>query len=352
MFRPKHRVCWIPIVSNPYVVSRQLLESLTVAFTQRNERVVVVDAGPLAPEPAELATVSLECCLEPIAEGVSYLAARGLPRHYMDVHGDAIHFLNAVQACLPDDAVVLLHASAPELVRLFAGQNVRPVVMTDSRVDSVLDAYASFKLLSLRLGVRACDLLIASETKDKHGAPEAHPALSDSSDAAPRALAERIGVVPGSITPVASGRIATALSSCMSHFLGASLQSCVDVQRDAQGHVNPTALDVHQGTPALAWDEAFTALTQGQIRAFRGDDSVVPPAEALAIPTPPMPEQPRMAPAPSTPAPKPVRATGLRITPGEPPQTADQGVPAQWMDSLMDDGPAMSSAGVLLPNTQ
>ncbi|MEJ7137531.1 hypothetical protein [Amphibiibacter pelophylacis] len=330
LFRPQHRVCWIPVVSNPYVASRQLLESLTVAFTQRNERVVVVDAGPLAPEPAELATVSLECCLEPVADGVSYLAARGLPRHFLDVHGDAVHFLHAIQACLPEDAVVLLHASAPDLVRLFAGQSVRPVVLTDSRVDSVLDAYASFKLLNLRLGLRTCDVLIASEAADLAAQTAAHAQAAGSPPSAARA------VVPGSAQPVASGRIATAMSSCMTHFLEASLLSCVDVQRDASGHISATALDVHRGTPALAWDEAFTALTQGQIRAFRGDEAAAAPAQ------PPL-EAPAAAPA--------LRATGQRITARQPLPQATDGVPPDWMESLLDSGPVQPSPGVLLSST-
>jgi len=184
----------IPVVSNPHVAfGSAMLERICTALADQGARTLVVDASESAPAPDELAVMGLSECIEPLSDEVHYLAARTLPLRYVDTHGSTAPFLQAVVDAAPHCDVVLVHASASELSRLFARQtlatHVRPLLLADDHPASVTHAYAAMKLLALRARLMVFHLTL--------------------------------GAAPSS--PRAS-RIAEQLAKCADAFLGALLQ--------------------------------------------------------------------------------------------------------------------------------
>lgn len=158
------RVRFVPVVSNPHVAyGGVLLEHLCAAFAELGLHTLVVDAGENSPAPDELAAVELGACVELLSDKVSYLAARGLPMRFVNAHGSAAELLNAVMEAAPQADVVLLHASAPELCRVVARREVRPVLLADDRPLSVTHAYAGMKLLVQRAGLMVHSLLLGAD---------------------------------------------------------------------------------------------------------------------------------------------------------------------------------------------
>lgn len=171
----RHRVKMVPVVSNPHVAfGGVMLERLCAGFTEHGLHVLVVDASERASAPSELAVMDLADAIEPLADGVSYLAARGLPIRHVDATGSTAPFLTALTDAAPRAEVVLVHAPANELCRLFArsaelarrsgddGALVRPLLLADDRPASVTHAYAALKLLTQRAGLVVHDLLLGA----------------------------------------------------------------------------------------------------------------------------------------------------------------------------------------------
>jgi flagellar biosynthesis protein FlhG len=164
---------FVPVVSNPHVAcGGVLLERLSTAFAERGARVLVVDAGERAGSPGEMAMIDLGQCVERLTPQVAYLAARGLAIRFVDAAGSTRAFLERAGEAAPGCDVVLVHAPAPELCRMFG--RVRgsgaladadlpcPIVVADDRPPSVTHAYASMKLLSQRAGLVVSELLLGA----------------------------------------------------------------------------------------------------------------------------------------------------------------------------------------------
>jgi flagellar biosynthesis protein FlhG len=193
------QVRFVPVVSNPHVAfGGVMLERLCSGFAEQGCHTLVVDAGESAPEPNEMAWVDLSACVETLSSEVSYLAARGLPLRYVDARGSTAGMLEAVQRAAPAADVVLIHASASDLCRLFMNRDLlwhpRPLLLADDHPLSVKQAYASMKLLTQRGGLVVHDLMLAA-------APES-----------PRAE-----------------RIAMQIATCADDFLGAVLRDWIQV---------------------------------------------------------------------------------------------------------------------------
>ena len=139
-----------------------LIERLTTAFAALGRHVLVVDAAETSPPAPELAWLDLGACIEPLAPHLSYLPARGLPLRHVDTRGCADGLLVALAEAAPQADTVVVHAGASDLARLFMRRAVRPVLMAADQPASVTDAYASLKLLALRNGWLAFDLLLAA----------------------------------------------------------------------------------------------------------------------------------------------------------------------------------------------
>ncbi len=165
------RVRFVPVVSNPHIAfGGVLLERLCTAFAERQANTLVVDAGERAGEAGEMALVDLGQCVEKLSARVSYLPARGLPIRFVDSDGSTHSMLHAVAEAAPQCSVVLVHASAPELCRLFSQRRAAsawseapcPIVLAEDRPGSVTHAYAAMKLLTQRAGLSVFDLLLGA----------------------------------------------------------------------------------------------------------------------------------------------------------------------------------------------
>lgn len=200
------RMRFVPVVSNPHVAfGGVMLERLTAAFAEHGRHTLVVDAGERSPEHSEMATLDMAECIEQLSPQVSYLAARGLPIKFVDTHGSTAPFLQAVADAAPRAEVVLVHAGATDLCRLFARSEARPLLLADDRPSSVTHAYAAMKLLTQRAGLVVHDLLLSA-------APSS-----------PRAE-----------------RIAMQIASCADIFLGAVLRDCVQIDPATNAHEPPS----------------------------------------------------------------------------------------------------------------
>lgn len=226
-------VHFVPLVHNPNVAfGGVVMERLCTAMAERGMNVLVADAADSASCPHELAPVDLSACVEPLSHRVSYLAARGLPLHYLDARATTAGFLQALADAAPRAQVVLLHAGAADLRRMFAGRTPRPVLLVGPRPDSLTEAYASMKLLSQRLGALTYDVVITGDVSERRA----------------RTIGDR-------------------LSDCADHFLGAA--------------VGLTAVVDPNGGPRLPVSEALLRLASAQLK--RPGDAPDPWQPALPI---------------------------------------------------------------------
>ncbi|KNZ34471.1 MAG: hypothetical protein AD742_03230 [Methylibium sp. NZG] len=226
------RVRFVPVVSNPHLsFGGLMLERLCTAFGEHGAHTVVVDASERAQPAGEMALIELAECLEPLSDRVSYLAARGLPLRFVDTHGFTSPFLETLIDAAPQTDVVLVHAPATDLCRMFsrrdprhaAREDMRPLFLADDRPASVTHAYAAMKLLTQRAGLVVHDLLLGASAQS------------------PRA-----------------GRIAAQLATCADTFLGAAV-------RDSM-RIDPAAAAADAISPGLRrW--AYEWLAEGSPRA-------------------------------------------------------------------------------------
>ena len=151
----------VPLVSNPHVqASAVAVERLTAVLALQGRKTLVVDAGETSPPPDEASVLGLAPCIEHLSPTIAYLAARGLPRRFVDTRGSAARLLDELTRLVPDAQAVLLHASAADLVRLCTGRMLRPMVLSSEDPESVKHAYASMKMLVQRSDWRSFDLLM------------------------------------------------------------------------------------------------------------------------------------------------------------------------------------------------
>lgn len=235
---------FVPVVANPGAAcGGVVLERLCAAYASFGLHTLVVDAGDQARAPSELAEFDLSEGIEPLSKQVSYLAARGLPLRHADARGSCGSFLHALADAAPQCDVVLVHASASELVRIFGERarhgNLRPLVFTNDVAEGLKQAYAAVKIMSQRGPWLAYDLLVC-----------AHP-NSDQADA----VAERLG-------------------QCADTFLGVA-------QRDWL-RINPHEPSSHDPCPRFM--ELAAGLLQCALPLTLGDaafDHLVSPGSAL-----------------------------------------------------------------------
>ena len=229
----------LPLVANPHVAfSGVVLDRLAAVYAAQGRQVLVVDASASSPLPQELAMLDLAAGIEPLSERVCYLAARGLPRSFVDTRGSASSFIDALHAVAPQAEVILLHADPLDLTRLFKRRCARPILLGADHPESIKHAYAACKLLVQRCALMSFDLLLAA-------AP-----------CSPRA-------VP----------IAQSLADCADNFLGATLVH--------------TALVDPAGDPGEPPDEALAPLLTAQLLL----DETARGLGAMTLMPPPLPAQ-------------------------------------------------------------
>ncbi|WP_242478217.1 MinD/ParA family ATP-binding protein [Rubrivivax gelatinosus] len=192
----------VPLAANPHVAfSGVVIDELTAAFVARGRRVLVVDAADGAPAPREISLLDLGAGIEDLSPQIGYLAARGLPLRHVDTRGSAAAFVDALAQAAPKADVVLLHANAGDLARMFMQRPARPILIGADHPESIKHAYAACKLLAQRCSLMTFDLVLAA---------------------------------PGASRRVRA--IASSLGSCADAFLGALLHdwAVVDPASDAR----------------------------------------------------------------------------------------------------------------------
>ena len=169
--RESQRCRVLPLVANPYVpfsgvvldrLSAVLSAVLSSALSVPASSVLVVDASSASPSPHEMAALDLSAGIEAVSPRVSYLPAGGLPMAYVDTRGSAGGFIDAVQRAAPQAELILLHADAPDLARIFKRRAARPLLIGSDHPDSIKHAYAGAKLLAQRCHLLSFDLLLAA----------------------------------------------------------------------------------------------------------------------------------------------------------------------------------------------
>ena len=124
----------VPLVHNPFATFGGIgMERLCAAFAERGLHTLVVDAADTASTPQELAGIDLAACAQQLSRSVSFLAARGLPMRWLDSRGLTTGFLQALSEAAPRADVILVHAGASDLARMFAGRAPRPLLLAADR---------------------------------------------------------------------------------------------------------------------------------------------------------------------------------------------------------------------------
>lgn len=172
---PTRVVRFIPVVSNPQVMfGGVVLERLCAAYAGFGLKVLVVDAGERARPPSELAAFDLSEGIEPLSTHVHYLPAKGLPLRHVDAQGSSSALIDLLADAAPQMDVILLHASASELVRVLAqrarGVNLRPLLFTDEQPAGLTHAYAAVKIMVQRAHWMAYNLLVCAGPGSPMGA--------------------------------------------------------------------------------------------------------------------------------------------------------------------------------------
>jgi hypothetical protein len=166
-----HRVRFVPVVCNPHIgFGGLLLERLCSAFGAHGARTLVVDAGERAAAPDAGVLVDLAVAIEHLSPNVAYLSARGLAARCIDAEGFTSAFIDALVDATGEIDVVLMHASAAELCRMFsrhdprhaARREVYPLLLCDDRPSSVTHAYGALKLLAQRAALTVHDVLLGA----------------------------------------------------------------------------------------------------------------------------------------------------------------------------------------------
>ncbi|MDP3224142.1 MAG: flagellar biosynthesis protein [Rubrivivax sp.] len=162
MFAGRRRVV-LPLVANPDATfSGVVLDRLAAELAAQGRQVLVVDASSTSPPTHEMAALDLAACVETVSSHVAYLPAGGLPMAYVDTRGCAGGFIDAMQRAAPQAEVLLLHADAQDLARIFKRRAARPLLIGADQPDSIKHAYAGAKLLVQRCSLMTFDLLLAA----------------------------------------------------------------------------------------------------------------------------------------------------------------------------------------------
>lgn len=161
---------FIPVVSNPSAACGGLvLERLCAAYAAFGLTTLVVDASDQARPPSELADFDLSEGIEVLSQQVSYMPAKGLPLRHVDARGSCATLLDALADASPQSDVILIHASASELVRIFGQRaqqsNLRPLLFCNDTAEGLKDAYGAVKVICQRGHWMAYDLVICASPR-------------------------------------------------------------------------------------------------------------------------------------------------------------------------------------------
>lgn len=225
---------FVPLASNPQVLyGGVVLERMCAAFAALGFKTLVVDSGERARVPSELSLFDLSEGIETLSEHVKYMPARGLPLKCVDARGDSGSLIDLVAASSTGVDVVILHASASELVRMLSnrarGYNLRPLVFTDDSAAGMTQAYTSIKLMAQRAQWFSHDLLVCADRDSARGEAIAQR-LSQCADNFLKA-AQHAHQIINPMEPATQDPNASFLN------MAADLLSCAWKHRQAEGNI-------------------------------------------------------------------------------------------------------------------
>lgn len=228
---------FIPVVANASAACGGLvLERLCAAYGSFGLNTLVVDASDQARPPSELSDFDLSEGIEVLSSQVSYMPARGLPLRHVDARGSCATLLDALADASPQSDVVLIHAPASELVRIFSqrarASNLRPLLFCNDLAEGLTDAYTAIKTITQRGHWMAYDLIVCASARSQQ--------------------ADEVG---------------RRLAQCADNFLGAAQRRCLRLDPHESATVDPTPafMELAAGLLQCAWvqtlgDTAFDHL--------------------------------------------------------------------------------------------
>lgn len=212
-----HAVRFVPLVANSQVLCvDEVLESLASAWVALGRNPLIVDAASTSPHVSATSALDLGACVQTFAGSAAYLAAGDLPRRHVDTHGSAARMLTELQRAAPHADTIVVHADATDLARIFKHRQAQPLLMAVDEPESLKQAYAGWKWLSMRCEWVNARLLVAQASSER------------------------------------SEQIAQTLANCADQFMGASLVGWASIDQHAPHDRQPQLLDLAAAQLGLA----------------------------------------------------------------------------------------------------
>lgn len=208
---------FVPVAANPHVSGvGLLLERLTAALAAQGGNTLIIDTTEGAPEAAPAVLEDPALGIEPLGNGLSYLAARGLPARLLAAQGSAAQWLQCLARSAPQCDVLMVHAGAAELSRFFEGRAVNPLLLAGEDADSLAHALASLRLLGSRHRCAQFDLLLGAPMSSPQAARAVRHLAGWARNRPGAVLREGVAVDPAcgadaAAVPVPLARLAAAL---------------------------------------------------------------------------------------------------------------------------------------------
>ncbi len=208
---------FVPVAANPHISGvGLLLERLTTALAAQGGNTLIIDTTGSAPEAAPAVLEDPALGIEPLGNGLSYLAARGLPARLLAAQGSAAQWLQCLARSAPQCDVLMVHAGAAELSRFFEGRAVNPLLLAGEEADSLAHALASLRLLGSRHRCTQFDLLLGAPMSSPQAARAVRHLAGWARNRPGAVLREGVAVDPAcgadaSAVPVPLARLAAAL---------------------------------------------------------------------------------------------------------------------------------------------
>jgi hypothetical protein len=166
--RTSHAVRFVPLVANSQVLCiDEVLEGLASAWIALGRNPLIVDAASTSPVAPAAAALDLGACVQTFAGSAAYLAAGDLPRRHVDTHGSAARLLTELQRAAPHADTIVVHADATDLARIFKHRQAQPLLMAVDEPESLKQAYAGWKWLSMRCEWVNARLLVAQASSER-----------------------------------------------------------------------------------------------------------------------------------------------------------------------------------------
>lgn len=141
----------VSLVSNPQVTwSGVLIEHVGRAAARLGFHPLILDAAETAPPADEWGRADLRGAVAHRHPEGSYLGSRGWLRHHLAAGRSGPQLLEAAGATAPWADLLIVHAPADDLAGLHGPKPWWPLLMVDTRADSLVQAYAGLKRLSRR----------------------------------------------------------------------------------------------------------------------------------------------------------------------------------------------------------